>query len=292
MPANAIASAALFPGQGSQTPRLRETVERYAPELLERAAAVVGEDPFERVEDGTRYAQPAIFCGSIAGWVAVRERSARWLFAGHSLGELSALTAAGVLTLDDGLRLVALRGRLMQESEAATSGAGMMALVGRDVPEARELVDRSGALLVNDNSPEQVVVSGSDVALGALEQLVEGKSLKALRLPIAGGFHTPQLAPQVAAFQQALLETQLGEPAGPVYSSATGAPFTDVRRELASAMARPVLWHQTVTRLLADGASEFADVGPGKVLSRLMSRTYGSEYELISVDAEMEQAHV
>lgn len=108
-------TAILFPGQGSQTPDMRETVSRVRPDLLSLVEQIVGEDPFVRAEEGTRYAQPAIFCASLAGWEALGRPSGDFM-AGHSLGELAALVAAGCLTERDGLELVALRGKLMQES--------------------------------------------------------------------------------------------------------------------------------------------------------------------------------
>src|SRR5947209_5890910 len=108
-------SAILFPGQGSQSPAMRETVARVRPDLLELVREAVGEDPFERVEDGTKFAQPAIFCASLAGWTELGRPDADYM-AGHSLGELAALVAAGCLDERDGVELVALRGRLMQEA--------------------------------------------------------------------------------------------------------------------------------------------------------------------------------
>src|SRR5947209_19001826 len=122
-------TALLFPGQGSQTPQMRETVARERPELLEAVAEAVGEDPFPRVDDGTRFAQPAIFCASLAGWRALGEPAAE-LSAGHSLGELAALVAAGALGALDALRLVALRGVLMQRAGEQGAEGGMVALLG------------------------------------------------------------------------------------------------------------------------------------------------------------------
>ena len=117
-------TAILFPGQGSQTPEMRETVAEVRPDLLSLAADVVGEDPFARVEDGTNFAQPAIFCASLAGWAALGAPSGDFM-AGHSLGELAALVAAGWLRERDGLELVSLRGKLMQESgQRAGDGNG------------------------------------------------------------------------------------------------------------------------------------------------------------------------
>src|SRR5919109_3190498 len=125
------APVALFPGQGSQTPEMRDLVAERAGELLERCIALVGEDPFPRAGDSTRFAQPAIFCASLAGWDALGLEAGA--AAGHSLGELGALVAAGVLERDDALRLVVLRGKLMAEADDVGS---MLALIGASEEDA------------------------------------------------------------------------------------------------------------------------------------------------------------
>src|SRR6201993_4684923 len=151
-------TAILFPGQGSQTPEMRETVAEVRPDLRSLADEIVGGDPFARVEDGTRFAQPAIFCASLAGWEALG-RPAGEFMAGHSLGELAALVAAGALQERDGLELVALRGRLMQESGEEAGDGGMLALVGKGAADhAAGLAEDHGLAVANDNSPQQVVL--------------------------------------------------------------------------------------------------------------------------------------
>jgi [acyl-carrier-protein] S-malonyltransferase len=147
-------SAILFPGQGSQTPEMRETVAEVRPDLLSLAEQIVGEDPFARAEEGTKFAQPAIFCASLAGWEALGRPSGEFM-AGHSLGELAALVAAGCLGERDGLELVALRGKLMQGSGERAGDGGMIALMGRGAAEnARALADAHGLSVANDNSPQ------------------------------------------------------------------------------------------------------------------------------------------
>ena len=134
-------TAILFPGQGSQTPEMRDLVADVRPDLLEQAAEIVGEDPFAKAEQGTNYAQPAIFCASLAGWESLGRPDGDFM-AGHSLGELAALVAAGALPERDGLELVALRGRLMQESGEKAGDGGMLAIVGRGAADhAAELAD-------------------------------------------------------------------------------------------------------------------------------------------------------
>ena len=153
------ALAGLFPGQGSHTADLRELVARVVPELLEQCVALVGEDPFVRVTDGTRYAQPAIYCASIAGWMQVRERVAPVALAGHSLGELGALVAAGALDPADGLALAVRRGALMEEA-AGGAQESMLAVLGASVEQVTELTEHHDVLLANDNAPGQVVLAG------------------------------------------------------------------------------------------------------------------------------------
>src|SRR5437764_12314174 len=158
-------TAFLFPGQGSHTDDMREEVARVRPDLLELVSEAVGEDPFPRVNDGTNFAQPAIFCASLAGWEALGRPDADYM-AGHSLGELAALVAAGCLSERDGLELVALRGRLMQESGERAGDGSMLALLGAGAAErAPALAEAHGLAVANDNSPQQVVLSGERAAL-------------------------------------------------------------------------------------------------------------------------------
>jgi len=261
------APAALFPGQGSQTPDMRDRVARVVPDLLDRVIELVGEDPFARVEESTRFAQPAIFCASLAGWDALDlEPSAA---AGHSLGELAALAAAGVLDRDDALALVVLRGRLMAEADDSGS---MLALVGATEAEAAEIAQQAGVTVANDNAPGQLVLSGSRTALAVAEEDARDHGRRALKLDVAGAFHSPAMAPAVAPFRAALDEVQLGESRFPVVSCSTTEPFTDVRAELSAALTTPVRWRETMLALHAAGVARYVEVGPGKVLARLGKR--------------------
>jgi [acyl-carrier-protein] S-malonyltransferase len=260
------APAVLFPGQGSQTPEMRDLVAHRAPELLERCVALVGEDPFPRAGESTRFAQPAIFCASLAGWDALDLEAAA--AAGHSLGELAALAAAGVLERDDALRLVVLRGRLMSEADDGS----MLALVGASQEDAEAIANEAGVTVANDNAPGQVVLSGPRDALQRAEEAARERGRRALPLDVAGAFHSPAMEPAVQPFREALDATELHEPAFPVFSCASTAPFADVRAELAGALIRPVRWRETVVALHEAGARRFVEVGPGKVLARLGKR--------------------
>src|SRR4249919_1959181 len=136
--------AVLFPGQGSQTADMRRTVEVFWPDLLTLAAEATGADPFERIEEGTRYAQPAIFCAAIAGWRAIADEVDPLAMGGHSLGEIAALVAAESLSVADGVRLIAERGRLMQEAAEAAGDGGMVAVLGEPRAAVEEVAAEHG----------------------------------------------------------------------------------------------------------------------------------------------------
>ena len=145
-------TAVLFPGQGSQTPDMRDLVAAVRPDLLDAAIDLVGEDPFPRVEESTRFAQPAILCASLASWTRLRDHVDPVALAGHSLGEFSALAAAGAISDHDALRLVVLRGNKMASSGEASGGGTMLALMGATPAQSAALADRHGVSLANDNA--------------------------------------------------------------------------------------------------------------------------------------------
>jgi len=265
----ATETALLFPGQGSQTEDMRDHVAQHAPELLERVVELVGEDPFARVDESTRFQQPAIFCASIVGWQQLAADVKPGAAAGHSMGELAALAAAGVLTVDDALELIVLRGRLMAEADDRGS---MIALVGADADEAAKVAEATDLTVANDNAPGQIVLAGDRDKFDRAEEIAGELGKKAIRLPVAGAFHSPSMAPAVAPFRAALDEVELGEPRFTVFSCASAQPFADVRDELARALIRPVRWRETFTALHEAGATRFIEVGPGNVLARLAKR--------------------
>src|SRR3954462_15744343 len=218
------APAVLFPGQGSQTPDMRHVVARRCPDLLERCLALVGEDPFLRVEASPRFQQPAIFCASWAGWTALRDEPTA--AAGHSLGELAALAAAAVLTLGAALELVVVRGALMAEADPRGS---MVALVGASPEDAEAIAQAAGVVVANDNAPGQIVLAGDREKLESVEDLAGERGLRAIALPVAGAFHSPSMEPAVAPFRAALDGVEIGEARFPVVSCASAQPFSDVR---------------------------------------------------------------
>src|SRR5688500_1710932 len=247
---------------------MRDLVARRAPDLLERVTALVGEDPFPRAGESTRFAQPAIFCASLAGWDALALEGTA-AAAGHSLGELAALAAAGVLDRDDALRLVVLRGSRMAD---AGDGGSMLALVGATEEDAAEIAAAAGVTVANDNAPGQVVLSGPRDALERAGEEARERGRRSLPLDVAGAFHSPAMEPALEPFRAAPGETELHDGAFTVFSCASTQPFEDVRAEPAAALTRPVRWRETVLALHAVGARRFVEVGPGKVLARLGKR--------------------
>ena len=267
------ATAILFPGQGSQTADMRDTVERERPDLLARVIDAVGEDPFPRAGEGTHFAQPAIFAACLAGWHALG-RPAGDFMAGHSLGELAALVAAGGLAEADGVRLVALRGRVMEASGRQAGNGGMIAVLGADAAErAPEVALAHRLAIANDNSPQQVVLSGSRHELAGAIEHAEDLGLRAMELDVTGAFHSPMMASAVPEFRAALAATDFAEPSVTVLSAVTAEPFIDPRRQLADALTMPVRWRETMLALHQRGAERFVEVGPGRVLTGLAKRT-------------------
>jgi [acyl-carrier-protein] S-malonyltransferase len=265
-------TAALFPGQGSQTGDLTETLARGRPDLLELARAELGDDAFERAAESTAYAQPATYCASLAGWSLLGPERVDVLV-GHSLGELSALAAAGAVDEASGLRLVALRGRLMERAAKEAGGeGGMLALsVSREVGAA--LARGFGLTVASDNSPDQVVLSGERDWLEVLAEEAGAAGVRARLLPIRGAFHSSAMASAREEFAQALRRIAVGEPRIPVFSCMSAAPMDDPRRRLTQALTNPVRWRETLVALRAHGVENFIEVGPGRVLTGLVKRT-------------------
>jgi [acyl-carrier-protein] S-malonyltransferase len=272
--AETATTALLFPGQGSQTTDMRETVERARPDLLELATREVGPDLFERAADGTRWAQPAIYCASLAGWEQLRERVSPDLMAGHSLGEIGALVAAGALDAEDGLLLVAARGRLMQEAAEETGDGSMIAVRARgDRAPIHEVAEATGLAIANDNAPDQLVLSGANDALDRAEAELAERKVRAKRLPVAGAFHSPLMQPAVEPFRELVDEVEVREPRVPVLSCVTAKPFDDIRTRLVEAITSPVRWLEVMQELERRGATSFVETGPGRVLTNLVRKS-------------------
>ena len=261
----------LFPGQGSHTSDLRAQVARNAPQLLERCCEMIGEDPFPRVRESTRFAQPAIFCASVANWMRHEDSLHPLAFAGHSLGELSALVAAQALDPLLGLELAVARGELMARASEGDREDGMLALLGASLDTAGDLALARGVVVASDNADGQVVLAGSIERLRATMTEARARGLRAMMLDVTGAFHSPAMDAAVNPFRTTLDRVTFGIPTVPVISGATAAPFENVRAELALAIVQPVRWRETMIRLARLGPDAFVDVGPGTVLARLVT---------------------
>jgi malonyl CoA-acyl carrier protein transacylase len=254
---------------------MREDVALERPDLLRSVLDLMDADPFERAESETRCAQPAIFCASLALYERrVRDDDLDPSFvAGHSLGEVGALVAAGALDATDGLRLVVERGRLMHEA-CERSGGGMVAVMGRGARDAAAAADRHGVAVANDNAPEQLIVAGGRRDLeGFVAYALERGDVRVRRLEVAGAFHSPAMASAVDGFRKALERTEFAAPRIRAFSCVTAAPFDDPRRRLLEAILAPVRWRETVLAMSAAGAQRFVECGPGRVLTGLVKRT-------------------
>jgi malonyl CoA-acyl carrier protein transacylase len=262
--------ALLFPGQGSQTADMRDAVQSQLPDLLELARSEVSDDLFERAGEGTRWAQPAIFCAALAGYELLKGRYQADLMAGHSLGEITALVAADALDAADGLRLVAARGRLMQEAR----GGGMIAVrVRGDRGPVEEVAAATGLTIANDNAPDQLVLSGALDALDRAEESLSERKVRAKRLPVGGAFHSPLMEPAIAPFREVVEGIDFREPRVPVFSCVTAAPFEDVREQLVAALTHPVRWTDVMSALRDAGATTYVETGPGRVLTNLVRKS-------------------
>lgn len=291
-------TAYLFPGQGAQAPGMaRDLYDAFpeARERLDRANEVLGLDLTGVMfgEDAealrpTEVTQPALYAHSLAALAVLEARGERPdAVAGHSLGEYSALAAAGALSFEDGLRLVRLRGQLM--AEAGTDRVGTMAaLLGAEDAQAEALcqsVSTDVALVVaaNYNSPGQIVVSGDVAAVqAAVERAAEFGAKKAVLLTVSGAFHSPLMQPAADRLAAALDEAEIRAPRCPVYLNVTArasAEPEEIRARLLEQLTAPVRWAQTLAAMQAAGIARFVEVGTGTVLSGLVKRTLGREAE-------------
>jgi [acyl-carrier-protein] S-malonyltransferase len=268
-------SALLFPGQGSHAEGMEDPYRGHP--LLERGLELLGHDPFERLAEGTRYQQPALFLCSVAAWDQWREEAAdvddAHAAAGHSLGEYAALVAAGALQFDDAVRLVDERAAAMADAGELSPG-GMVAMLGGDAHDVRALAERLNLVVANDNAPGQLVLSGAlDAVLAAEDSARDETGARARRLDVTGAFHSPLMEPAAERLRAALDATPIAEPQIPVYSNGSAAPFVDIRRELAENLLRPVRWRETLLAMRTARIERFVELGPGAVLTGLVKRT-------------------
>jgi len=283
--------AYIFPGQGSQYVGMgRDLFEQNedARTLFEQADGILGfslskicfEGPEEELKQ-TKNTQPAIFLHSMVLATLLQREAA--MTAGHSLGEYSALVHAGALSFEDGLKLVRLRGELMQKAGIEQPGT-MAAVVGLDPKTVEEVcAEASSAGVVqaaNFNSPGQIVISGSVEGVRKGMELAKGRGAKlAKELQVSGAFHSPLMASAGKGLKEALDKTTIEDAAIPVYANVTALPVRkadEIRSLLYQQLTSPVRWEEIVRNMIVDGAGLFVEVGPGKVLQGLVKRTDAS----------------
>jgi malonyl CoA-acyl carrier protein transacylase len=263
-------TALLFPGQGSHAVGMEEP-HRDNP-LLARGIELLGFDPFERLADGTRSHQPALFLCSMCQWAA-GAYDTPLAAAGHSLGEYAALTAAGAIDFDDAVRLVGARANAMADAADRQPG-GMVAMLKGEREDVYELAAELHLSVANDNAPGQIVLSGAMEAVDEAVERADSIGCRGRKLDVGGAFHSPLMAPAADKLKQALDATEIrSEAAFPVLSNGSTEPFVDIRRELAENLLKPVRWRETLLALQAMGATDFVECGPGAVLSGLVKRT-------------------
>ena len=281
-----MSKAYIFPGQGSQFPGMGKALyERSAEarELMDRANEILGfpitDIMFgESAEDlkATRVTQPAIFIHSVVlALCSGLETPA--MVAGHSLGEFSALAAAGAMSFEDALRLVAVRASAMQKCCEQVPGS-MAAIIKLPTETIEEICASCSGLVIpaNYNSEGQVVISGEAEAVAeACKKMMEAGAKRALPLPVSGAFHSPLMEPARLELAEAIDKTPFQAPACPVYQNVTALPSSDpevIKANLLKQLTSPVRWTQTVQNMVADGADYFLEIGPGTVLQGLVGR--------------------
>ncbi len=279
--------AYVFPGQGAQFVGMGKDLYDNSPEakkLFERANEVLDFRITDLMFDGTdedlkqtNVTQPAIFLHSVILAKSLGGDFKPDMVAGHSLGEFSALVAAGALPFEDGLQLVSKRAQAMQKACEAEPST-MAAILGLEDEVVEEVCQGIDEIVVpaNYNSPGQIVISGSVKGIDeAVEQLSSKGAKRALKLAVGGAFHSPLMQPAQVELANAINNTAFAEPVCPVYQNVDASPYTDpemIKKNLIAQLTAPVRWTQTVKNMLAGGASSFTEVGPGKVLQGLIKK--------------------
>jgi len=281
-------TALLFAGQGAQAVGMgKDLAVQFlsAKNWFDRANAALGYDIASICFNGpepeltkTENAQPGIFLVSWVAFQLLKEQVPNLKFdatAGLSLGEFTALTAAGAMSFEDGLRVVRQRGKFMQEACDATRG-GMAAIIGLDETPAREVCAEAGVVLANLNCPGQLVISGESEKIAKAVELAKVKGAKrAIPLPVAGAYHSPLMASAQLKLQNELAKIKISSPAVPVISNVTAQPHgsaAEISSRLVEQVTSSVLWENSMRYLLSQGFTRFIELGPGTALSGFMKR--------------------
>jgi [acyl-carrier-protein] S-malonyltransferase len=301
-------TALLFAGQGAQATGMgKDLAEKFpsAKAWFDRANAALGYDLTAICFNGpepeltkTENAQPGIFLVSWVAFQLLKEQAPSLKFdaaAGLSLGEFTALTAAGAMSFEDGLRVVRQRGRFMQGACEATRG-GMAAVIGLDEAPTREVCAEAGVVLANLNCPGQIVISGEVDKITKAVELAKAKGAKrAIALPVAGAYHSLLMAGAQPKLRAELAKVKLSPPVVPVISNVTGQPHgveADISARLVEQVTSPVLWEKAMRYLLAQGFTRFIELGPGTALSGFMKRIDKSAQMLNVADVASLEATV
>ena len=284
----------MFPGQGSQFSGMGKDLYETNPlarELFEKADEILGFKITEIMFNGTaeelkqtKVTQPAIFLHSVITAMCSPEFKPE-MVAGHSLGEFSALTAAGALSFEDGLRLVAIRAQAMQKACEANPGT-MAAVLALSADKVEQICAETEGTVVaaNYNCDGQIVISGdSESVAKACEKMKEAGARRALGLPVGGAFHSPLMEPAAQELAEGIGSVNFSAPVCPVYQNVTALPTSDpavIKTNLLAQLTAPVKWTQTVENMIADGADSFTECGPGKVLQGLVAKIAKTPVEI------------